>query len=275
VDYHLTSVWLSLVVILLNTLNNVFSERIQFSSPDLTHSHGQLVDAFVDDTSIGFTLDGNHSYKTMIDWIKQIAQTWENLLHLYVLYWDWEQDRPTLRHSSEEDPTVILRQSETNKSITITRTSPDETTRMLGVHLSQVGNFSKHLSILKTKMDSYSVSLRSPKVSHSDVKVFHRAIYKPAVRYSLPAVASYTKAIQKLQSKVIPTILQRLGFTSKLPTRSRGTGRSRTYGHQHGVGNWKNQVLQTCNLLSVRSRQTTPYQCPNFATGSRHCTPAA
>ena len=88
---------------------------------------------------------------------------------------------------------------------------------MLGVQLSPVGNFTQHLSILKTKMDAYAVSLRSPKLSHSDVKVFHRAIYTPAVRYSLPAVASDTKSLQMLQSKVIPTLLQRLGFTSKLP----------------------------------------------------------
>jgi hypothetical protein len=86
------------------------------------------VDAFVDDTSIGFTSNGNNSYAAMIDRIKQIAQTWENLLPFsggslnlkkcswYVLYWDWERGRPTLRDASEDDPTVILRQSETNKS---------------------------------------------------------------------------------------------------------------------------------------------------------------
>jgi hypothetical protein len=96
------------VVILLNTLDHVVPERIQFSSPDLTHSHERLVDAFVDDTSIGFTSNGNNSYAAMIDRIKQIAQTWENLLHFsggslnlkkcswYVLYWDWERGRPTL-----------------------------------------------------------------------------------------------------------------------------------------------------------------------------------
>jgi hypothetical protein len=73
------SVWLSLIVILLNTFDHVVPKGIQFSLPDLKHSHEQIVDAFVDDTSIGFTLDGNMPYGDMIDRIKQIAQTWENL----------------------------------------------------------------------------------------------------------------------------------------------------------------------------------------------------
>ena len=224
------SVWLSLIVILLNTFDHVVPKGIQFSLPDLKHSHEQIVDAFVDDTSIGFTLDGNMPYGDMIDRIKQIAQTWENLWHFsggsinlkkclwYNLYWDWDQGRPILQHSSKDDPTISLRQSESNQSFTIKQTSHDEAIRMLGVRLSPVGNFSKHKSILKNRMDEYSVSLRSLNLSHSDVTVFHRSKYKPAVRHSLPAVASNAKALQMLQSKVIPTILQRLSFTSKLLT---------------------------------------------------------
>lgn len=46
-------VWLSLVFILLNTLEPVVPERISFKSADGTIQHHRLVDAFVDNAAIG------------------------------------------------------------------------------------------------------------------------------------------------------------------------------------------------------------------------------
>ena len=51
--------WLSLVVILMATLDRLVRERMDFSSPHFKHS--RLIDAFVDDTSLGFTDDGTLS----------------------------------------------------------------------------------------------------------------------------------------------------------------------------------------------------------------------
>jgi hypothetical protein len=49
--------WLSLVVLLMLTLDKLVPERIHFESPTLRHS--LLLDAFVDDTSLGFTDSGD------------------------------------------------------------------------------------------------------------------------------------------------------------------------------------------------------------------------
>ena len=43
-------------------------------------------------------------------------------------------------------------------------------------------------------------------------------MYSPAMRYSLPAIAVDEEELECIQSRIIPTILQRLGFSSKLPT---------------------------------------------------------
>jgi hypothetical protein len=51
-----------------------------------------------------------------------------------------------------------------------------------------------------------------------DVRVFHRSIYSPAMRFSLPAIAVDKEELEKIQSKIIPTKVQRLGFSSKMPT---------------------------------------------------------
>lgn len=54
-------VWLSLVFILLNTLEPVVPERISFKSADGTIQHHRLVDAFVDNAAIGLMDTGELS----------------------------------------------------------------------------------------------------------------------------------------------------------------------------------------------------------------------
>jgi hypothetical protein len=49
------AVWLTLVVILMNTLNRITRERIRFRAPNDPLMHFRLIDAFVDDTSLAFT----------------------------------------------------------------------------------------------------------------------------------------------------------------------------------------------------------------------------
>ncbi|KAI2496027.1 hypothetical protein MHU86_18500 [Fragilaria crotonensis] len=70
------SVWLSLVVLLLNTLEKVVPERIHFKSADGTIVHQRLVDAFVDDTAIGLTDTGRLSMTELIASLEKFAQTW-------------------------------------------------------------------------------------------------------------------------------------------------------------------------------------------------------
>jgi hypothetical protein len=49
------SVWLSLVVLLLKTLEKLIPDRIAFESPTRSMQHSRLVDAYVDDASLGLT----------------------------------------------------------------------------------------------------------------------------------------------------------------------------------------------------------------------------
>ena len=43
-------------------------------------------------------------------------------------------------------------------------------------------------------------------------------MYAPAMRYSLPAVAVDEEELDRIQSKIIPTIVQRLGLNRNLAT---------------------------------------------------------
>ncbi|KAI2497820.1 hypothetical protein MHU86_16654 [Fragilaria crotonensis] len=71
---------------------------------------------------------------------------------------------------------------------------------------------------MKTKADAYFHQIKSPRLSSSDVRVFVRTTYEPAMRYSLPAIAIDEEELDSIQTRIIPTIVQKLGFSSKLPT---------------------------------------------------------
>lgn len=76
------AVWLSLVVILLHTLDRLVPKRMSFSTPNWQHiQHERHTDAYVDDTSLGFTDPYTvFSYEELINHFQSVAQTWSDLL---------------------------------------------------------------------------------------------------------------------------------------------------------------------------------------------------
>ena len=141
------AVGLSLVVILMNTMDRIIPERMAFASPDGTNQHGRLLDAFVDDTSLGFTDPGALDFDGIVDRLREIAQTWEQLLQLsggslnlskcawHILFWEWPDGRPTLRPINEDDPALQLYQGANRITVnSIRRTTSNEASRILGVY---------------------------------------------------------------------------------------------------------------------------------------------
>jgi hypothetical protein len=138
------SVWLTLVVILMNTLDQSILERMEFNSPDGTNHHGRLLDVFVHDTSLGFTDLGQLDFAAITDWLREIAQTWEQLLHFsggalnlnkcswHVLFWEWKAGRPILCPIQDNNPNLRLYQGGNHTvSHLIWRTTATEASQIL------------------------------------------------------------------------------------------------------------------------------------------------
>ena len=225
------AVWLSLVVVLLNTLEKVSPVRMRFASPDGLNVHSRLVDAFVDDTALGFTDEGEVSFDELVKRLEEVAQTWEKLLHYsggalnlakcswFVMYWDWRAGRPVIRRCEESSAsTVCLSQGESSSKVQIKRQELHKATRLLGVFQNPMGDFTEHVRVLKQKADQYSGQIKSPRLTAGDVRVFVRTTYEPAMRYSLPAMAIDEEELAAIQTRIIPAIVQKLGMSSKLPT---------------------------------------------------------
>jgi hypothetical protein len=227
------AVWLTLVVVLLNTLERVCPLlRMSFKSPDGINIHSRLVDAFVDDTALGFTDDGSMTYDELVARLEDVAQTWEKLLHYsggslnltkcswFVMYWDWSQGRPVLReHSANQTETMVrLRQGQSETRTDICRQDLNQASRILGVCQTPMGDFGHHISILKQKADAFAAKILSPRLNANDIQVFVRTTYEPSMRYSLPAIAIDEEELEAIQTRILPTIVQKLGMSSKLPT---------------------------------------------------------
>jgi hypothetical protein len=225
------SVWLTLVVVLMNTLDRIVPERMSFQSPNSSEGHDRLIDAFVDDTYLGFTDPGLITLETMIAKLNHIAQTWEKILFYsggalnlskcswYTVYWDWKKGRPPLRMIHKDDPTLTMAtQGQTTDLSAIRRMETSDVSRILGVYLAPDGNFFDQLRVLKTKADGYAIRLRSPKLTPRDIQIFHKTMYSPAMRYVLPCLAIDEEELGPVQTQVISAMLQKLGYSSKLPT---------------------------------------------------------
>jgi hypothetical protein len=74
------------------------------------------------------------------------------------MYWDWTKGRPQLRPINESDSKQALTtQADETTKTNITRIDPEVSSRILGVFLSPLGDFSKQIHVLKTKADTFAI----------------------------------------------------------------------------------------------------------------------
>lgn len=114
------SAWLSLVVIIVNTVDIVIQDRVRFQSPNFIETHSRLIDAFVDDTLQNFTPGSNTSVEELIRQLTKIASSWNRLLfysggslnlpkcsYHITTKWEWnKQGRPVVWPCQSNDPVV-------------------------------------------------------------------------------------------------------------------------------------------------------------------------
>jgi hypothetical protein len=222
------AVWLTLVVILLQTLDRVVPDRMNFESIQGDFKHSCLTDAFVDDTSMGFNSQSDDkTLEDLVNRLQVIAQTWEHLLFLsggklnlskcswYALRWEWEKGRPVIRPIKPDDPSIRLHQGyDRTRTTEIPRSDLTTSGKMLGVLLSPMGSFSDQIKSMKAKADTYASCILSPRLKSHDIRTFHRSIYTPSMRYGLAALAVDEEALSAVQPELFKPCLKRC--TSKV-----------------------------------------------------------
>jgi hypothetical protein len=79
---------------------------------------------------------------------------------------------------------------------------------MLGVMLNPLGDFGDQVKFLKQKSDTFAHRILSPRLSSSDMRIFHRSTYILSMRYGLAAAALDQEVLGQVQRKVIQSILK-------------------------------------------------------------------
>jgi hypothetical protein len=224
--------WLSIAVVLMQTLEAISSERVVFSSPgESNYVHTRLIDAFVDDTSLSFTEDDiTQTFDNILARLQDVAQKWERVLFYsggalnlkkcswQILHWTWPKGVPTLGSQSPTGSTINLETQNTRTKIPIRQTLPNEANRMLGVYLSPSGDTTTQLRVLTQKADILAQHLLSPYLSPQDARTIYRTMYLPALMFPMPAIAANEEQFERVQSKWISALLRKLGASRKTPT---------------------------------------------------------
>jgi hypothetical protein len=153
------SAWLSLVVVIMNTIDKVIKDRMEFTSIDGTLQHSRLIDAYVDDTALGITsAEDTCDYDSLVEKLEHAAQTWEQLL---LLWWRFKSPQMLLEHhilgmdqwntsgkgSRRHNTATQSTQAGSTARTTIRHNSMTAANRILGVHIAPNGDFSKQLQI--------------------------------------------------------------------------------------------------------------------------------
>ena len=226
------AVWLTLAVVLMNTLDRITRERIFFRSPDSPDRHRRLIDAFVDDTSLAFTDTFEPmTPEAMIKKMELTAQNWEKLLYYSggslnlkkcawsTLQWEWKNGRPQLYKRQDADGDIALVTQSTGQEIksVIKYLPPTTSTRILGIYLNSMGDFTEQLKVLQEKSDAMAHRLKSSPLSSENVMTFLRTMYTPAMMYALPAIATNEENLAPVQTSMLATALQKLGASKTTP----------------------------------------------------------
>lgn len=228
------AIWLSLVVILLNSLDRMSKEdnipALSFSDPWQEILEAWRVGAFVDDTNQGIVdHTGSMSPEELVEQLRQAGQMWERLLHISggslnlskcswtLQYWLWKNGRPSLQPHSSADSLLIMTSGTNPDHHVIKRHTNILELKGLGVHMNFMGTFRFHASSMRKKFDGLARSLRQSHLSPGLSRAFYNSCYLPAAKYSLPVISLKDADLHKAQSKITASSLNALGYNQHYP----------------------------------------------------------
>ena len=136
-----------------------------------------------------------------------------------MLHWVWKNGRPCLhtRQDDDADITLVTESTGVNTRSVIQYNPPTQSTRILGVNLNPMGDFTNQIDILRKKSNQMSNRIRSSQLSSENVQTFLRTMYAPSMLYTLPAMATDEENLASVQTSMITTALQKMGASKTTP----------------------------------------------------------
>ena len=229
------SVWLTLVICLLSALSTMAPIAMKFVDPWNDISNERIADSYVDDTAVGVSdamQDEPMSIPEIIGHLQDVAQKWERILYSsggslelrkcfwYLVYWEWVDGRPQMMPSISSPAMIALTKGHIPVYMVIERKETWEAMRTLGIWVAPDGNYRKEAQFLWTKANTFAAHLLTSNLNRMDTFIFHWSTYTPVMTYSICLMTLSWMQLNKIQSKAISAILDKLGVNHHFPCRA-------------------------------------------------------
>ena len=134
------------------------------------------------------------------------------------MYWEWVKGRPSLVPNAAMPGMIALTQGHIPNYTVIDCLEVWEAQHTLGVRVvAPNGNFQKVAEFLRNKANNYAACLIMSNLTEMDAFIFHQSTYIPSVTYSLLVMTLDALQLNKIQSRPIPAILNKLGVNKHFP----------------------------------------------------------
>ena len=79
------------------------------------------------------------------------------------------------------------------------------------------GDYRKEAQFLKSKADNFAHCLIISNLNHMDTFIYHHSMYTPVMTYSSCVMTIDAVTLNKIQSKAVAAILEKLGVNQNFP----------------------------------------------------------
>jgi hypothetical protein len=228
------AIWLTLSVILLNSLKVLIPRGMKFENPSSTLVSERHSDAFVDDAQNGVNDTGEAepwSLERLQMDLQKMSQTWEKLLFssggalelkkcfYYLIHWQWIHGLPRITPAAQMThlPSIKLTSGRDVDEIAITQKDATEAHKTLGVYMTPTGDESAQVAALTEKSCRISNLVLSSRFTKLETIMAYRTMWFPAVGYSLGVTAMSKSQLRSIQSMATQSFLAKMGLNRNYP----------------------------------------------------------
>ena len=237
-----------------STYFNVYDKHCfgaTYTNPSLTKTLNLGMTGFVDDNNSQVTglpetmshpLVKGDSEQKLIERCSHDAQLWNDILwasggalevpkchYVYLKFQFQSTGKPFLTPGQHGPPVQVIDQE--GMCMKIKQLSCDEPYKILGTQQAAVLFQAKQFQVLSKKAMKLNKALSCSSVSRTGAYVFYSSVFLTSVGYPLALCHLTENQLQALQTKIVPTVLQKLGYVHSFkrdliygPTRYGGQG---------------------------------------------------
>jgi len=203
------AVWLTLSVVLLNSLRQLAPRGMRFTNPAQSITVERHSDAFVDDAQNGLNDVGKAEpwdLQTLQSNLQQMSQTWERLLLPHLTPVSKMLIEPLQLTSGWSKDSTLIRQQDVT-----------EAHKTLGVFITPTGDESAQVRALLEKSCHISNLVLSSNFSRIETLTAYCTMWFPAVIYSLGMTTMSSLQLKSIQRTATQSFLAKMGVNRNFP----------------------------------------------------------